>query len=137
MNETQIYSAIMFFAGVALTHAVFYFDKINKEKKFFILLSSTILQVLDNIHLINKSTLEFIKEQLKTLDESKAEEYLEKEKDKLLIFMEVYVLLLIKAVPQQGRKYINYRSWSEAKSLIEELRGFTENEQSKSGTLED
>ena len=100
-------------------------------------MSSTILQVLDNIHLINKSTLEFIKEQLKTLDESKAEEYLEKEKDKLLIFMEVYVLLLIKAVPEQGRKYINYRSWSEAKSLIEELRGFTENEQSKSRTLED
>lgn len=127
----------MFFAGVVLTHAVFYFDRKTKEKRFFIFLSSIILQVLENIDLINKATLEFMKQEVKSLDESEAEKYLEKENNKLSAFMEIYVLLLIRAVPKKGRKHINYRSWPEAESLIKELRGFMENEQSKRGTLED
>ena len=39
--------------------------------------------------------------------------------------MEVYTLLFLKAVPSSGRRFINYRSWGEAKQLIEQLRGLT------------
>lgn len=123
MNETQLYSAIMFFAGVALTHTVFYFDTKRKQKRFYLILSSVILQMLDNIDLIHRSLVEFTQEQTKTLDETEAEEYLEKESQKLSVFMELYVLLLTNAVPKQGRKFINYKSWSEAKVLIKKLRG--------------
>ena len=79
--------------------------------------------MLDNIDLIHRSLVEFTQEQTKTLDETEAEEYLEKESQKLSVFMELYVLLLTNAVPKQGRKFINYKSWSEAKVLIKKLRG--------------
>lgn len=131
MNETQIYSVIMFFAGVALTHAAFYFDQKIKKKKFYIIISATILQILDSVHSSHMAAIEFAKEELKTVEESSRQEYLLKEGQKVSVFMELYVLLLIKAVPEEGRKYINYRSWPEAKTLIEELRGFMKNEQSK------
>ena len=52
-------------------------------------------------------------------------EYLKTEREKVLVLMEVYTLLFIKAVPSSGRKFINYRSWSEAKQLIKKLRGLT------------
>lgn len=131
MNEIQLYSVIMFFSGVALTHAVFYFDNLRKKKYFYTLLSAVILQVLENIHLAHQATNEFQLDQLKTLEDSKRKEYLDKESKKISVFMNLYVLLFIRAIPQEGRKYINYRSWPEAKALIEELRGFIENEQSK------
>ena len=132
MNETQVYSVIMFFAGVILTHTVFYFDRVIKKKKFYLFLSATILQALDNISLAHQSIAEIAREELKTMDVSEREEYLEKESKKLSIFMELYVLLLIKAVPLEGRKHINYRTWSEAKALIKKLRGFINDEQGKS-----
>ena len=118
----------MFFAGVALTHAVFYFDKKRKKKMFYLFLSSIILQILNNTHLCHLSALEFAKGRLKTFEESEEQEYLEKESKKLSAFMELYVLLLIRAVPKEGRSYINYKSWSEAESIIKELRGFMKNE---------
>lgn len=131
MNETQIYSAVMFFAGVVLTHAVFYYDRKQKEKNFYILMSACILQVLDCIHSIHMATIQFITEQTKTTEETDRDEYLLREGQKVSVFMDLYVLLLIKAVPLEGRKYINYKSWPEAKVLIEKLRGFRKDEQSK------
>ena len=135
MNEIQIYSILMFMAGVGLTHAVFYFDRQTKLKKFYLRMSAIILQILDNINLVHMASTEFAKEETKTVEDSKAEEYLLKEQQKLSVFMELYVLLFIKAVPPEGRKYLNYRSWPEASSLIEELRGFMNNEQDKGRTL--
>ena len=131
MNEIQIYSALMFFSGVALTHAVFYYEKKKKEKKFYIFLSAIILQVLENIKLSHLSIAEFAKEQLKTLEESEKEKYLKEESKKLSVFMELYVLLLIKSVPQSGRKHIGFKSWAEAQALIKEMRGFLQNEKGK------
>ncbi len=131
MNETQIYSVIMFFTGVALTHAVFYFDRKQKEKNFYILMSACILQVLDSVHSIHMASIEFMKQQTKTAEEIPRDEYLLREGQKVSVFMDLYVLLLIKAVPQKGQKYINYKSWPEAKVLIEKLRGFVKDEQDK------
>ena len=131
MNETQIYSIIMFFAGVALTHAVFYFDNQKKSKNFYILMSACILQVLDCIHSIHIAAIDFTRQQTKTTEETSRDEYLLKESQKVSFFMDLYVLLLIKAVPENGRKHINYRSWHEAKALIEKLRGLMKDEQSK------
>lgn len=131
MNEIQIYSALMFFSGVALTHACFFFDKKIKEKKFYIFLSAVILQMLENINLSHLSIAEFSKEQLKTLEESEREKYLREESKKVSMFMELYVLLLIKAVPPSGRKHIGFKSWPEAQALIKEMRGFLQNEKGK------
>lgn len=132
MNEIQAYSIIMFFAGVILTHAVFYFDRTIKKKKFYLSLSAIILQVLDSVNLAHQSIVEIGRDELKTMDVSRREEYLEKESKKLSIFMELYVLLFIKAVPLEGRKHINYSTWPEAKALIQKLRGFMNDEQGKS-----
>ena len=131
MNEIQIYSAIMFAAGVVLTHAVFYFDKKNKQKKFYIYMAAAILQVLDSIYSVHMAALEFAKQQIKTEEESVRDEYLEKEGQKVSLLMEVYVLLFIKAVPLEGRKHINFSTWSEATSLINKLRGLNQNGQNK------
>jgi len=121
----------MFFSGVALTHAVFYFDRASKKRHFYTLLSAVILQVLENIDLAHQATKEFQLDQLKTIEDSERQEYLEKENKKVSVFMDLYVLLFIKAVPEEGRKHINYRSWPEARALIKELRGFIDNGQSK------
>ena len=71
------------------------------------------------------------KEELKTIDDSERQEYLEKENKKISVFMDLYVLLFIKAIPEEGRKHVTYRSWPEARALIKELRGFIDNGQSK------
>lgn len=131
MNEIQIYSALMFLAGVALTHAVFYFDKKSKNKRFFIFLSASILQVLENISLTHEASIEYISEQLKNIEESQRRDYLEKERQKLAALMELYVLLFRKSVPPEGRKFVNFKNWPEAKALINELKGFLKNEQGK------
>ena len=136
MNEIQLYSIIMFFTGVGLTHAVFYFDKKRKRKRFYIFMSASILQVLDSIDLAHKAAIDFIAEQSKTLEDSQKQEYLEEEGKKLSTFMELYVLLFINAVPPAGRKHISFRSWSEARALIEKMRGFLKDEKSKGRTLE-
>ena len=131
MNEIQFYSIVMFFAGVALTHAVFYFDKQLKKQKFYILMSASILQVLDSIYSVHMAAVEFARDELKTIEEIEREEYLLKESQKVSVFMELYVLLFIKAVPKEGRKYINYKTWPEAKALINKLRGFMRDEKNK------
>ena len=131
MNEIQIYSIMMFFAGVLVTKAVFYFDQETKTKKFYILLSAAVLQMLDSVHTSHMAGIEYAETELKRielLEETARKEYLEKEGNKVALFMEIYTLLLIKAVPEKGRKYINYRSWPEAKALIEQLRGVMRNE---------
>lgn len=137
MNEIQIYSAVMFFTGVALTQAIFYFDRKRKEKKFYIFLSAVILQILENTNLTHASVIEFSRNVLKTLEESEKQKYLEEESRKLSALMELYVLLFIKAVPPSGRKHISFSSWSEAQALIKQMRGFLQNEKSKRQTLED
>ena len=137
MNETQIYSAIMFFAGVALTQAVFYFDRQKKKSLFYLRMSAAILQILDSVHSIHMAALEYAKDALKNIEEDKREEYLLKESQKVSVFMHLYVLVLIKAVPEEGRKHISYKDWTEAQALIQQLRGLIKNEQSKRGALED
>ena len=131
MNEVQLYSTIMFFAGALLTQAVFYFDRQNKRKKFYLIMSATILQVLDSIYSVHMASIEFAADETKTIEETKRDEYLLKQGQKVSVFMELYVLLFIQAVPKEGRRYINYKTWPEAKALIEELRGLVKNGQSK------
>ena len=128
MNEIQIYSTIMFFAGVIISQAVFHFDKKRKKRLFYTYISATILQILDSVHSVHKAAVEFAKEELKNIEEVKREEYLEKESQKVSLFMNLYLLLFIKAVPEDGRKYIKYETWTEASALIEELRGFMNGE---------
>ena len=136
MNEIQTYSTIMFFAGVLVSQAIFYFDKKSKKRKFYLYLSATILQVLDNISLVSQGAIIFAQEQLKNLEDLEKQEYLKQEQQKLTAFMELYVLLFIKAVPIEGRKFITFKSWSEAEALIKQMRGFLENEKGKGQTLE-
>ena len=65
------------------------------------------------------------------MEEEDLQKYLKKEGEKVLVFMEIYTLLFIRAVPEKGRKYINYRSWSEAQSIIKQMRGLIGNEKDK------
>ena len=125
----------MFFAGVLITKAVFYFDERQNTKKFYLVVSAGILQMLDAVHSAHVSAIKFAKtefENTKTLVETDTAEYLEKESAKISVFMELYTLLLIRAVPKKGRRYINYRNWTEASALIEHLRGLTNEEKNKS-----
>ncbi len=131
MNEIQFYSVVMFFAGVLITKALFYFEQESKKKRFYILMSAAVLQMLDSVYTSHMATVEYAEAELKRIDlleESARKEYLDKEGDKVALFMEIYTLLLIKAIPEKGRKYVNYRSWTEAKALIEQLRGVMRNE---------
>ena len=114
----------MFFAGVFLSQVVFYYDKKRKKIKFFTYISATILQILDSVHSVHMATVEFAKEQLKNVEEEEREKYLEEESQKVSLFMQLYVLVFISAVPEDGKKYISYTNWTEAQALIEELRGF-------------
>ena len=135
MNDIQTYSILMFFAGVALSKAVFYLDQKKKQRDFFLVISVTILQILDSVRSVHTSAVELADYELKKLEtkeETDIEKYLEQENSKISIFMELYTLVLIKAVPKAGRKYINYSKWSEASSLIEQLRGIMQNGKDKS-----
>ena len=135
MNDIQTYSILMFLAGVALSKAVFYLDQIKKQRDFFLVVSVTILQILDSVRSVHASAVELADYELKKLetkDETDVEKYLEQENSKISIFMELYTLVLIKAVPKAGRKYINYSKWSEASLLIEQLRGIMQNGKDKS-----
>ena len=135
MSEIQIYSIIMFFAGVGLSKAVFYLDQKKKQKDFFLVISVTILQILDSVHSVHLAAIDASAHELKKLeihDETDIEKYLEQENSKVSIFMELYTLVLIKAVPKAGRKYINYSKWSEASLLIEQLRGIMQDGKDKS-----
>ena len=134
MNEIQIYSILMFFAGVLLTKVVFYYDQQRKKKRFYLIMSAAVLQVLDSVYTVHMSAAEFSaseKFKLKTTEETTAEEYLNKEVQKVNIFMEVYTLLFLKAIPAHGREYAKYRSWPEAHALIQKVRRLSENEKSE------
>ena len=134
MNEIQIYSAVMFFAGVLVTKAVFYFEQKQKTKRFYIIMSAAVLQILDSIHSSHLAALEYAESELKKIEiseETKTSEYLEKENQKVSLLMEVYTLLLIRAIPEKGRKFVNYKSWSEASILIEKLRGLSKDEKNR------
>ena len=135
MSEIQIYSIIMFFAGVGLSKAVFYLDQKKKQRDFFLVISATVLQILDSVHSVHLAAIDTATHELKKLetkDETDIEKYLEQENSKVSIFMELYTLVLIKAVPEAGRKYINYSNWPEASLLIEKLRGIMQNGKDKS-----
>ena len=130
MNEIVIYSTIMFWAGVLLTKAVFFFEQKRQLKNFYLKVSLIILQILDSVHSAHQASVEsaaFELKKIENLEESVLQKYLEKESGKVDIFMELYTLLFLKAVPEKGRKYVNYRSWTEASSLIQQLRGLTNN----------
>lgn len=134
MNELQIYSAIMFAAGAALTHAVFYFHQKKKEKDFLILYSATALQALENLYIQQKSNIEMIYERTKTcssMDETEVSEYLKVEGDKVEVFMEIYTLLMVQALPKSARKLIKFSNWTQARSLIEKTRRVMRNERNK------
>ena len=134
MSEIQIYSIIMFFAGVGLSKAVFYLDQKKKQRDFFLVISATVLQILDSVHSVHLAAIDTATHELKKLetkDETDIEKYLEQENSKVSIFMELYTLVLIKAVPEAGRKYINYSNWPEASLLIEQLRGIMQNGKDK------
>ena len=134
MNEIQIYSVIMFFAGALLSRIVFYFEQKNQKKNFYLTMSAAILQVLDSVHSVHLAAAEYVSSQIKkqeSIEETEAEEYLLKESQKIDLFMEIYTLLFIRATPEEGRKHINYRSWPEAKTLIDKLRGFLNNEETE------
>jgi hypothetical protein len=91
-------------------------------------MSAALLQVLDSVHSVHEAAIEYNTSELKKNDsigEKELKEYLKTEREKVLVLMEVYTLLFLKAVPSSGRKFINYRSWSEAKQLIKKLRGLT------------
>lgn len=135
MNDIQFYSVVMFAAGVLITKAVFFFEERKKTKRFYLVMSAGILQMLDAVHSSHTAAMAFAKtefQKTKTLAETDAKEYLEKESDKISVFMELYTLLLIRAVPKEGRRYVNYRSWTEASALIKQLRGLTNEEKNKS-----
>ena len=135
MNDIQTYSILMFLAGVALSKAVFYLDQKKKQRDFFLVISVTILQILDSVRSVHSTAIELADYELKKLetkDETDIEKYLEQENSKLSTFMELYTLVLIKAVPKAGRKYIGYSKWSEASSLIEQLRSTIQDGKDKS-----
>ena len=93
-------------------------------------MSAAVLQMLDSVYTSHMATVEYAETELKRielLEESARKEYLQKESDKVGIFMEIYTLLLIKAVPEEGRRYINYRTWPEAQALIKQMRGVMKN----------
>ena len=124
----------MFFAGALLSRIVFYFEQKNQKKNFYLTMSAAILQVLDSVHSVHLAAAEYVSSQIKkqeSIEETEAEEYLLKESQKIDLFMEIYTLLFIRATPEEGRKHINYRSWPEAKTLIDKLRGFLNNEETE------
>ena len=131
MNEIQIYSIAMFFAGVILTKAVFFFDQQRKKKRFYLIMSAAVLQVLDSVYTVHQAAAEYSageRFKIKTDEETTHQEYLEKEMHKVNILMEVYTLLFLKAIPVYGRQYAGYRSWPEAQSLIQKMRRLSEDE---------
>tara|TARA_B100001564_G_scaffold353725_1_gene363140 strand:- start:1855 stop:2262 length:408 start_codon:yes stop_codon:yes gene_type:complete len=134
MSDLVFYSIIMFWSGVFLTKAVFYFDMKRKKRRFYLLMSAAILQVLDSIYTCHMAVTEYASTELKNIDsieENDIQEYLRKEGDKISIFMDLYTLLFIKATPESGREYINYRTWKEAHALILKMREAINHEKNK------
>jgi len=96
--------------------------------------SLTVLQILDSVYSAHRASVQSALAELKkieNIEESFLKKYLEKESSKVDVFMEIYTLLFIKAIPEKGRRYINYKSWTEASALIEQLRGFMQDGETK------
>ena len=70
MNDIQTYSILMFLAGVALSKAVFYLDQKKKQRDFFLVISVTILQILDSVRSVHTSAIELADYELKRQEES-------------------------------------------------------------------
>ena len=124
----------MFWSGVFVTKAVFHYEEKRKLRSFYLTVSLTILQILDSVHSAHRASIESAICELKKeekVEESFLEKYLEKESSKVDVFMEIYTLLFTRAVPEKGRRYINYKSWTEASALIDQLRGFMQDEKTK------
>ena len=67
MNDIQLYSAIMFIAGATLTKAVFYFDQQIKEKKFYLLMSASIIQMLEAVYTSHVAAVDYAQSELKKM----------------------------------------------------------------------
>ena len=96
--------------------------------------SATALQALDNLYLQQMSNLEMISERTvrdSGMDETELEEYLQEEGNKVLVFMEIYTLMLIRGLPEGARKLVNFSNWTQARSLIERTRRSMENGKDK------
>jgi len=134
MSELAIYCALMFWAGVLITKVVFFYEERRRTRNFYLTVSLTVLQILDSVYSAHQASVESAAIELKkieNIEESFLEKYLEKESSKVDVFMEIYTLLFIKAIPEKGKRYVNYRSWTEANALIEQLRGFMRDGETK------
>lgn len=124
----------MFWAGVLITKVVFFYEERRRTRNFYLTVSLTVLQILDSVYSAHQASVESAAIELKkieNIEESFLEKYLEKESSKVDVFMEIYTLLFIKAIPEKGKRYVNYRSWTEANALIEQLRGFMRDGETK------
>jgi len=134
MSELAIYCALMFWAGVLITKVVFFYEERRRTRNFYLTVSLTVLQILDSVYSAHQASVESAAIELKkieNIEESFLEKYLEKESSKVDVFMEIYTLLFIKAIPEKGKRYVNYRSWTEANALIGQLRGFMRDGETK------
>lgn len=124
----------MFFAGVAITHAIFYFQQKKREKDFLISYCATALQALQSLYLQQMANIEMISERTERdsgMDETELAEYLRQEGSKVEVFMEVYTALMIRALPKEARELVNFSNWTQARSLIEKARRATEDGKDK------
>lgn len=124
----------MFWAGVLITKVVFFYEERRRTRNFYLTVSLTVLQILDSVYSAHQASVESAAIELKkieNIEESFLEKYLEKESSKVDVFMEIYTLLFIKAIPEKGKRYVNYRSWTEANALIGQLRGFMRDGETK------
>ncbi len=124
----------MFWSGVFITKAVFFYEEKRRTRDFYLTVSLTVLQILDSVYSAHRASVQSALAELKkieNIEESFLKKYLEKESSKVDVFMEIYTLLFIKAIPEKGRRYINYKSWTEASALIEQLRGFMQDGETK------
>lgn len=124
----------MFWSGVFITKVVFFYEEKIRTRDFYLTVSLTVLQILDSVYSAHRASVQSALVELKkieNIEESFLKKYLEKESSKVDVFMEIYTLLFIKAIPEKGRRYINYKSWTEASALIEQLRGFMQDGETK------
>lgn len=124
----------MFWSGVFITKVVFFCEEKTRTRDFYLTVSLTVLQILDSVYSAHRASVQSALVELKkieNIEESFLKKYLEKESSKVDVFMEIYTLLFIKAIPEKGRRYINYKSWTEASALIEQLRGFMQDGETK------
>ena len=117
-----------------MTHTVFYFSQKKKEKDFLISYCATALQALQSLYLQQMANIEMISERTERdsgMDETELAEYLRQEGSKIEVFMEIYTMLMLRALPKEARKLVNFSNWTQARSLIEKTRRAMENGKDK------